>query len=69
MSAVAACSNSKALMNHASMDDILSEMSCMLAEQKHLDAWIENDGVQVSMFLESRLEILFKLLNNVSSWL
>ena len=51
------------------MDDILSEMSCMLAEQKHLDAWIENDGVQVSMFLESRLEILFKLLNNVSSWL
>ena len=51
------------------MDAILSKMSCMLAEEKHLDAGIKNDGVQVNMFLESRLEILFKLLNNIYSWL
>ena len=51
------------------MDAILSEMSCMLGEQKHIDAWIENDGVQVNMFLESRLEILFKILKKVSCWL
>ena len=69
MSAVAACSNNKALTNHASMDAILSKMLCMLAEEKHLDAGIKYNGVQVNRFLESRLEILFELLNNVSSWL
>ena len=41
----------------------------MLAEEKHLDAGIKYNGVQVNRFLESRLEILFELLNNVSSWL
>ena len=69
MSAVADCSNSKALTNHASLDDILRKMSCMLTEEKNIDAGIENDGVQVNMFFERRLDILFKLLNNVSSWL
>ena len=54
MSSVAACSNRKDLTNHAIMDAILIKMSCILAEQKHLDARIENDGVQVNRFFEPR---------------